>query len=211
MNLEFSNDRLHRKHRSTQKTLFFKKKLNTISDQELLARYRSDGQSKWMGEIYERYGHLVYGLCLKYLKDKEDARDATIHLFEKLMFELRSRDVFNFTAWLHTVSRNHCLSLIRARTSQQKQYKAYTGTILLYDLQPIGEFSDVELKEHDMELLEGAVSQLNLPQQNCLRLFYLEEKSYKEISDLTGISINEVKSHLQNGRRNLKNLLQINE
>ncbi len=186
----------------------------TLPDQEVLARYRQTGDVADLGALYERHLPEVFGVCRRYLgPPDEDAQDASMQLFEHLVTKLRTHAPDNFAAWLYTTARNYCLMQLRAR----QRGTASGGPLLL-----LPDASDVELAaarhlpdatadaeetaqhEADLQALELALSHLPIEQRRCLELFYLEEKSYQEIVSATGLPVNQVKSHLQNGRRMLK-------
>ncbi len=188
--------------------MFFKKKISNHTDNELLEKYRQDGKSVWLGELYNRYSHLVFGLCLKYLKDEEAAKDAVLTLFEKLITDLRHRDVATFQHWLYTVSKNHCLMILRNEGREAKRKVVYHHEVSAHVTEENDILSHTQMREAGLMKLEIAIQKLNREQSQCITLFYLNEKSYKEITEATGYSINEVKSHLQNGRRNLRIILE---
>jgi RNA polymerase sigma factor (sigma-70 family) len=187
--------------------MFFRKKaIKDLSDSELLTSYRKTASPAIVGELYERYNYLIYGLCLKYLKDPDNARDATVMVFEKAMVDLLRLEVRSFDHWIYVVSKNYCLGLLRAQASRQKKENDYA-----YFSQQMAEAERdtgfAESREKGLRKLELALEQLNVPQKRCVELFYLEDRSYAEITEITGFSLNEVKSHLQNGKRNLKQIL----
>jgi RNA polymerase sigma factor (sigma-70 family) len=188
-----------------------------LSDQEVLARYRQGGDVAELGVLYERHLPEVFAVCRRYLAPPdEDAQDATMQLFEQLVTKLRTHAPDNFGAWLYTTARNFCLMELRAR----QRGTASGGPLVLFP-----EATDVEnaaarhlpdatseaetasQHEADLQALELALSQLPPEQRRCLELFYLEEKSYQEVVAATGLALNLVKSHLQNGRRMLKRTL----
>ncbi len=181
-------------------TLIFRKKIAGLEDAEVLLRYRETGDQVYVGELYNRYRHLVFGVCLKYLKNAEDSRDATIALFEKMVTELRKSEVRQVGAWLHTITRNHCISLLRK--NQNELSLEHTGYMIADNSQ--AELEQVVQKDSRLAALENALSELEAHQAKCVRLFYIDEKSYKEIAADTGYTEMQVKSHIQNGRRNLK-------
>lgn len=187
--------------------MFFKKKISHHTDIELLDKYRQDGNSAWLGELYNRYSHLVFGLCLKYLKDEETAKDAVLAIFEKLVTDLRSREVATFQHWLYAVSKNYCLMLLRNNGREAKRKVVYHNEISAHVLEENDILSHTQMRETGLLKLEAAINRLNEEQKECITLFYLKEKSYKEIVETTGYDIGEVKSHLQNGRRNLRLIL----
>jgi RNA polymerase sigma factor (sigma-70 family) len=179
-----------------------------MTDMDLLENYRQDEKPMWLGELYQRYSHLVFGVCLKYLKNEEDARDATIAIFEKLIYDLRRREVATFQHWLYAVSKNHCLMILRSRSRQATQMGDFEYQLTTSLESEMESMQLAHLREGDLLQLEAAIESLNGEQQQCVKMFYLEEKSYKEITELTGFPIGKVKSYIQNGRRNLKLLLQ---
>jgi RNA polymerase sigma factor (sigma-70 family) len=183
--------------------VFLKKyDIKQLDNASLLEVFKSKGEMRCMEEVYRRYGHLVFGVCLKYLKNREDAKDALNAVFEKLFLELRKHTVADLPAWLHAVTRNHCYQLLR------KKDTAIPSTKVLH----AADHSEEELTlryewDIQIDLLHSALEKLNPSQQRCIRLFWLEEKSYKEISSITGMGLSEVKSHIQNGMRNLRLIL----
>lgn len=170
------------------------------SDLELIERYKKTHNNEILGVLYERYMHLVYGTCLKYLKDSEAAKDAVMNIFEELMTKLRTHQVENFRSWLFVVSKNHCLMQLR------KESRSHTTEIPVSLMQSGEEIhlNGVMEKEKHLNDLEDCLNRLPDEQQRSVRLFYLENKCYNEISDITGMEWNRVRSHIQNGRRNLK-------
>ena len=185
-----------------------------LSEQEVLARYRQSGDVGALGLLYERHLPEVFAVCRRYLAPPdEDAQDAAMQLFEQLVSKLRSHAPDNFSAWLYATARNFCLMELRAR----QRGTASGGPLVLYpeaiDVenaavqhlpQATAEAEADHQHEADLQALELALSQLPPEQRRCLELFYLEEKSYQEIVAATGLALNLVKSHLQNGRRMLK-------
>jgi RNA polymerase sigma-70 factor (ECF subfamily) len=158
----------------------------------------------WLGELYNRYSHLVFGLCLKYLKNEENAKDAVIAIFEKLIIELKNREVATFQHWLYAVSRNHCLETLRIHGRDEKRRMVFhheSAQVMMEEMEII---SFAEMKEAGLNRLQDAIGRLGHDQRQCIELFYLKEKSYKEITESTGYTLKEVKTHLQNGRRNLR-------
>ncbi|MFY0685896.1 MAG: sigma-70 family RNA polymerase sigma factor [Cyclobacteriaceae bacterium] len=150
-----------------------------------------------LGKLYYQYMHLVYGLCLKYLKSREDSQDAVMNIFEKISISLKDQEVTHFKSWLYTVTKHHCLMILR------KDKKMLVNTEKIME-------SDIEMHQHNEELeenisaLEKCIQQLKDIQQSCVRLFFLEKKSYQDIADLKEIELKTIKSHIQNGKRNLK-------
>jgi len=173
-------------------------KYSHISDTELLERFYIDGNNEWLGILLERYTYLLLGVCMKYLKNEEESKDAVQQIFLKAITELAKYRVAYIKSWLYMVAKNHCLMKLRDKhvfvpAETQKDLTA-TET----DKQG---FLD---KEHSLTLLEQALQELNEEQKTCVTLFYLRKMSYQEIVDQTGYTLLQVKSHIQNGKRNLK-------
>ncbi len=180
--------------------MIFGKKRSNLSDEELLAKYRQDLRKKWVGELFNRHAHLVFGVCLKYLRNEPEAKDATLELFEKLLIELKEKEVTNFPGWLYTVSKNHCLMILRKQKTHTKHTTQLNGT----EQTEADEIEDKRLNEVKFEQLETALHELKEEQEVCVRMFYLEQRCYQEIADHTGFPLKKVKSYIQNGKRNLK-------
>jgi RNA polymerase sigma-70 factor (ECF subfamily) len=185
---------------------FSRKNIDNLSDEELLANYRQKGNIQVAGILFDRYVHLVFGVCLKYLKDREESKDAVMHIFEKILVELKTREVHHFKSWLYAVAKNFCLMELRKKRI----------TLEISDLtENNGEFimeSSMEmnpLEEHlDDNKLKKCLEALSIEQKQCIELFYYKEKCYKEISEITNYDIKKVKSYMQNGKRNLKNCME---
>lgn len=174
------------------------------SDSELIEEYKLQKDKQLVGVLYKRYSHLVMGLCMKYLKDEEEAEDAVIDIFKKLFDDLLKHKVEYFKSWLYTYSKNHCLMILRSRESKRLKHDDYAASVK--SIMENSEDSHQKAKAREMEYLalERALSQLPAEQKICVELFYLKDKSYQEIAEQTGYNLNQVKSFIQNGKRNLK-------
>lgn len=173
---------------------------SVLRDNELVHRYRTSGELEVLGQLFSSYTSLVYGVCLKYLKDREDAKDAAMQIFEKLVNTLKEHDVENFKSWLYVLTRNHCLMQLRARKrkyAEELLHEPMERTLLLHQ-------EDEPEWEENLSKLEKCIAELAPEQQNCVQLFFLQEKCYKDVALLTGFDMNKVKSYIQNGKRNLK-------
>lgn len=177
--------------------------LAKLPDNELIDRFRYSHDNQYVGELYTRYAHLVLGLCIKYFKDVDVAKDATMSIFELLLHELKRHHIDHFKSWLYTVSKNYCLQELRKKKSRNKKedlFKDFLQDTMESEL-------DMHPKEHKELLLlrmEKLLPTLKNNQRLCLKMFYLEGKSYVDISYELNFSLKEVKSHIQNGKRNLK-------
>lgn len=185
--------------------MIYNEKYNHLSDNELITEYKLTKNSIFVGVLYKRYSHLVLGLSIKYLNDEDDAKDAVMHIFEKLMSDLLKFDITYFKSWLYTFSKNHCLIVIRnrkAKLNKELELKNYESNFM--ETEDVLHLNTAIEKEKQISILEQAISELNVEQRKCIELFYLKEQSYQEIVIRTGYSLNEVKSYIQNGKRNLK-------
>ncbi len=181
--------------------------IKELSDAELLNRYKTSADKNFIGELYLRYTHLVLGVCMKYLKDREESRDAMMQIFEKLLKDLLQYEVKEFRYWLHTVTRNHCLMILRKKQSQLQKGKEWKTEAESFMEIPSGFHLNQDEQEIQITQMEKAIQKLNQEQKICIELFYLQNKTYKEVADQTGFSMNEIKSYIQNGKRNLKILM----
>lgn len=180
----------------------FLKNKNTseLPDEDLVLEYRNSGDTNILGDLYQRYMELVYGVCLKYLKDEENAKDAVISIYEELVVKLRKYEVQNFKAWVYQLSKNHCLMQLR---SEKKFKKADTDVSIMQNEDEV-HLNGVMEKEAHFKHMYYCLEQLVPEQKQVVELFYLQGKCYNEIADSTGIEWNKVRSFIQNGRRNLK-------
>ena len=177
------------------------------SDEELIQQFRESGDKKIISTLFERYIHLVFGVCMKYLKDEDESKDAALEIFEKLSSDLQKHGVAYFKSWLYMVAKNHCLMKLRHAQSVFKKNNEYRkDEMAVVEYFPDGHQEKLET-EYRIEQLDQAITELNPEQKQCIELFYLQEKSYVEIAEITGFTMMKVKSYIQNGKRNLKILL----
>ena len=172
----------------------------TKTDNEILLLYKKSGDLSLIGKLFTRYTSLVYAVCLKYLKDRESAKDAVMQVFEKLIPTLKNHEVDNFKGWLYVTARNHCLMELRSKKG--KFMEEISPNFVEFEFRLHQEVD--EPLEEDLEKMEDCINKLMEGQQQCVRLFYLEERCYKDIVVVTGFDMNQVKSFIQNGKRNLK-------
>ncbi len=187
----------------------FEDKYSGFTDDQLITSYKETSDNQFVGILYERYGHLVLGLCFKYLKNKDDASDAVSQIFVKLLEDLKKHKISFFKSWLYVYSKNYCLMELRKRQSSLKrELDLNENTVMLMDYSNPEHLKE---KESQIERMEKAIATLNTEQKTCIELFYLQDKSYNEIVVITGYSANDVKSYIQNGKRNLKLKLELPE
>jgi RNA polymerase sigma factor (sigma-70 family) len=171
-----------------------------LTDAELVQAYKQSGDTNIIGDLYQRYMELVYGVCLKYLKNPDNAQDSVISIFEELVVKLQKHEVDNFKGWLYTLSKNHCLMRLR---SEKKQIIVNFDVELMQSEENVHLNGELE-KEENFKKLDYCLGQLQSEQKKVIELFYLQGKCYNEIAEMTGIEWNQVRSYIQNGRRNLK-------
>ena len=188
---------------SKTRKLFLRKKISKLSDEELLALYNSSGKSDYFGELYDRYIPLLYGVCLKYLHDPDKSKDAVMQLFEDLLPKISNYDIAVFRTWIYSVVKNHCLQILR-KENKEIIVDFDTNRMESDDiLHLLSEEKDDDESEK-MEALRRCMEKLPEQQRICIANFFWEEMSYADIVDATGYALSQVKSYIQNGKRNLK-------
>lgn len=178
--------------------------LASATEAELLDTFREKGSMACLGELYKRYSHLVYGVCLKYLKDRELAQDAVMEIWEKLSKELRTREVERFPPWLHVLSRNHCLMQLRSAKNKTTQAFSEITEHVVESALEVHPTDNTDELEEQLQAMESALEGLPEEQKKCVSLFFLKKMSYQQIVVETGYELKKVKSYIQNGKRNLK-------
>jgi RNA polymerase sigma-70 factor (ECF subfamily) len=185
-----------------------------LTDEELILKYRSSENSFWLGELYQRYSMAIAGVCFNYMKNREEAEDAAMEIFEILTKDLKKYEIKIFRPWLLNVVRHHCLKnkdknkrIYETKDTYKKEHHLFIEI-----REELGNSVEQDY-EKVMDHLNRAIDSLNDEQKLCIELFYLRDLSYKEITDQTGMNESKVKSHIQNGKRNLKIFLegQLNE
>ena len=173
------------------------------TDLELVKAFCAEDRREALGILYQRYGHLVVGLCLDYLKDREAARDATMEVFEKVTLKVCSQPIESFRAWLFYTSRNYCIDLLRKRVRERERLAKISEPAFVESPEV-----DRPLSEERLQHLPAALAKLGEGQAQCIKLFYMKGMSYTEVATANGYDLKQVKSYLQNGRRNLRNHLE---
>ncbi|CAG5083632.1 RNA polymerase sigma factor [Parvicella tangerina] len=176
-----------------------------MSEKELVNAYRNSEDLNYLGELYQRKSVMISTVCFKYMDRIEDAEDAAVEVFEVLKRDLLKHKIENLNGWLFTVTRNHCYKKLNQLRRE--------GTVLTDDEKSLNHFvetrkeedlTDKLILEGDLDLLEKAIKQLKDDQRMCIELFYLKQQSYKEIEEVTELDLKKVKSHIQNGKRNIR-------
>lgn len=178
------------------------------SDQVLLQRYRENGETELLGILLKRYSLLVFGVCMKYLKNSTDAKDAVQQVFEKTIAEANKYEIPYFKSWIYSVARNYCLMLIRSSSNKKRKMDEIPEDLISTDLS-FQEIQNSELAKINQEnSLKEGIQALGEEQSTCISMFYLQKLSYQEIQEKTGFNFQQVKSHIQNGKRNLRIMLE---
>lgn len=176
------------------------------TDEELVVLYQRTNDKRAVGELFKRHSLMCYAVCMKYLRNEDAAQDATMEIFEKLFTDFQKHTIKNVKSWLHSVCRNHCLMILRKPdllVSIDRENEDNEPFVMQLQAFLHPEDTTAE-REQTLQLLEKAISELKDKQRECIELFYLKQKSYEEIVTVTGYQMNEVKSYIQNGKRNLK-------
>ena len=171
-----------------------------MSDEDLLALYVQTNQSDYFGDLYSRYISLVYGLCLKYLQNVEKAEDTVMELFEILLPKISDYEIKKFKTWIYSVAKNHCLQILR----KQEQTTFVDFSVEIMESDSILHLLEENGSEEEIATLNRCLEKLPKPQKASISMFFMEEMSYADIAEQTGFLLKTVKSHIQNGKRNLK-------
>lgn len=182
--------------------------LKKMSDDELIIAYKESKNIEYVGELFQRKTHLIASLSLKFLKNETDAEDATYEVFEIVSKDLLRHEVSNINSWLFSVTRNHCYKKLRKTINEREKINEEKNSAISF--MQNGSDDDLfekELLEEQLDLMEEVIEQLSEEQRSCVKLFYLEKKSYVEIVEETKYELKKVKSYIQNGKRNVKILM----
>lgn len=172
-----------------------------LTDEELLLTYRKSGDKEWLGYLLQRYTVLLLGVAFKYLKDKAQAEDAVQQVFLKALTHLPKDEIANFKGWLYILMRNYCLQQLRDQSYHTDDEALVQLSVSETDME------EMRRHEHTLQQMNEALTLLNEEQRKSITLFYLEKYSYEQIIEHTGYSFMQVKSYIQNGKRNLKTIL----
>jgi RNA polymerase sigma factor (sigma-70 family) len=186
-----------------------KRELLSLPDEQLVVLYTVTHDKEIIGILYERYTHLLFTVCYKYLGNDADSEDTVMQVFEKLFELLKKSEVTNFKSWIYTITKNECLMQLRHWKSGEKVKEENLRKLDVEIMESLLTDHLIDGNgEHRIRYLETAISELNSEQKQCIELFYLDEKSYREVEQITGYTYNEVKSYIQNGKRKLKQMME---
>lgn len=180
--------------------MFFTGKITQHSDEALLSLFRETEKHDYFTALYSRYIPLIYGLCLNYLKTKEDAQDAVMELFADVQEKALRYEIKTFRTWIYSVTKNYCLNILRSK----QEIIAVEINAHFMELVDFPVLFNESNKRENFRLLQHCLDQLPEPQQKSIQLFFMEDQSYADIAATTGYHLKSVKSYIQNGKRNLK-------
>jgi len=179
-----------------------------LKDEEIIEKFKNDPDNKLLNELFTRYIHLTYNLCFKYLKNDDACKDAVIEIYEQIINDIRKYEIKHFKNWLYVKTKNYCLNNNNQKNNSKIELIFFEQIDNIFMEFPFFiNHSTEEINIIDNNQMETVINKLNAKQKKCIQLFYFENNSYSEISDITGYDIKQVKSHLQNGKRNLKNII----
>lgn len=184
--------------------LFKSLKRDEISDELLLSKYRESKDLNLLGNVYQRHTEMTYYVCFRYFKDSERSKDAVMQIFEELIGKVDRQEIKNFQKWIYVVAKNHCLMALR---SDKTRNIDFSESFVEFSVAPHPE-EDYATKEDRLQAMERCIEKLPEKQKIAVQLFFLQEKCYKDITTLTGYSMDGVKSYIQNGKRNLKQCIE---
>jgi RNA polymerase sigma-70 factor (ECF subfamily) len=178
--------------------------LGTVPDAELLERYKRTKDQKWLSQLFGRYVHLIYGVCLRYSPDVREAEDMTMEIYQKIVSKTLNHQIKHFKSWIYVVAKNHCLEKIRKMTGRRTESFDPNFMQLASEIHPVDEKSSSDAVETKFKLLEECLKKLNEQQRVSIDLFYYQNKTYVEIAAIIEDEVSQIRSYLQNGRRNVK-------
>ncbi len=173
------------------------------SDSELVAEFKASGDPACVGELFSRYHGLTSVLCMKILKDPDKVQDAMMDVYERVINKLPTHNVTNFSAWVYSIARNHCLNLVTRNKEVRLDPDNHKipGEDFMENENALGQIIE---REENLTDLEDCVEQLKDEQKTCIKLFFLQQLSYNQIVEKTTFNMKKVKSFIQNGKRNLR-------
>lgn len=184
--------------------LFKSSKSDDKPDELLLSQYQESKDLELLGDVYQRHTEMIYYVCFRYFKDSERSKDAVMQIFEELIHKVDRQEIKNFQKWIYVVAKNHCLMALRSDKTRQKDF---SESFVEFSVVTHPE-DDYTTKEDRLQIMERCIEKLPEKQRIAVELFFLQEKCYKDITILTGYSMDGVKSYIQNGKRNLKHCIE---
>lgn len=182
-----------------------KKKISTLTDEELLQKHRESTHAEYFSELFGRYIPLMYGVCLDYLRDEDKSRDAVMQLFEDLLHKVAKYEIVVFRTWLYSVVKNHCLQILN---KEKKEIQVDFNINIMESPEVFNLLSEESSDDEQILALNHCLEKLPDNQRVSISHFFIDEMSYADIVDETGYPLSKVKSYIQNGKRNLKNCME---
>lgn len=186
----------------------YQKQLSRLSDIDLVNLYKQNSDTNIIGELYNRYYHISFGVCLKYMKNTDLAKDTLLEIFSTIYESLKKYEISDFKSWFLTVCRNHCLKQLK-HDQKETAFTEISENNAKYFMENEAEKDHTIAREKQLTALEKAIALLKPEQRQCVELFYIQNKSYFEIVDITKFDLKKVKSYIQNGKRNLQIKMEI--
>lgn len=177
-----------------------------LSNNDLLIQLQKSGNEKYFAELYNRFFHLVFGFCMKHLANRTNAEEATSKCFEAVIASIRNTTISNLAGWIFGVARNICLT-IHYEKKKENTFELSNHNQHLVSEPEVNYMIEKETSTIKNEIILNEIKKLKPTQQDCILLFYYEQKTYQQIQDELGINFITVKSNLQNGRRMLRDAL----
>lgn len=176
------------------------REISIEEDNLSVEKYLQSRDPQYWGTLYEKYRQPTFLLCMRIVRNVEEAKDLAAETFIKAFEHLeRFKPGHPFLPWLSRIATNLCVDHLRRRNRFRFQAVAENHVVANSD----GESSAEDQEELKTRILK-AIKMLKRAQRRCFCLFYIHRLSYQEISELTGYSLQQVRSHIQNGRRKFK-------
>jgi RNA polymerase sigma-70 factor (ECF subfamily) len=158
-----------------------------IEPVQAIARARAGDADAW-GELYREYAPAMFRFCRRALPTREDAEDATMDIFAKLMRDnriLQYDQSRSFTAWLYKVAANHCWDVLRRRKTRQDKETEDLENVPLEHPDP--NQLDKLIEQRTSEEVRKALEKLGARARMALVMRYYSDMSYDEIADALGV------------------------
>jgi RNA polymerase sigma-70 factor (ECF subfamily) len=188
---------------------YFKTSSNSkLSDEELIKKFRFSHDNSYLGELFLRYTPYVFGVAVKHLQNQKDAEDLTLTTYNKISSDLKRIEVLDFKKWLYKLIVDQCNIEKKKKSASNEESKMILIEELTKEEDNLFINTDAKNTTLDTNSLRLAIDTLNESQKMCIDLFYIQNKSYQEVSEITGYSLNQVKTNIQNGKRLLKTYIE---
>lgn len=188
---------------------YFKTSSNSkLSDEELIKKFRFSHDNSYLGELFLRYTPYVFGVAIKHLQNQKDAEDLTLTTYNKISSDLKRIEITDFKKWLYKLIVDQCNIEKKKKSASNEESKMILIEELTKEEDSLFINTDSKNTTLDTNSLRLAIDTLNESQKICIDLFYIQNKSYQEVSEITGYSLNQVKTNIQNGKRLLKTYIE---